>query len=266
VSDVDGTLTGTNNEVGERTKYYVRKLKEKGVAFTLATQRIHSSVSTFAGELGIEIPLITLNGALIKDTNGKIINSSVIKQSLVRKALRLAEKYFVRIALCYGDEILYTENNSVLSDYMYRIGTDYRLVDSYENYTDNVLEIIMLGNEKSVMKHIQNKLNFPGKFFLTAKYFRSGSKTGVYHLEARKSGTSKKTGMKILAKYLKLGKNEIAVMGDWFNDRDMFEFGGFNVAMQNAVAELKFNADYITAKNNDEDGVGEFLKLVYESK
>jgi hydroxymethylpyrimidine pyrophosphatase-like HAD family hydrolase len=109
-------------------------------------------------------------------------------------------------------------------------------------------------------------LNFPWKFFHTAKYFRSSSKTGVYHLEARKSGTSKKTGMRILAKHLNLKKNEIAVMGDWFNDRDLFEFGGFNVAMQNAVAELKFGADYITQKNNEEDGVGEFLKLVYDSK
>lgn len=263
---MDGTLTDVNNEVGETTKFYVKKLKEKDVAFTFATQRIHSSIASFARELGIEIPIITLNGALIKDINENIIHSSVIKESHVRKALRLAEKYFVRIALCYGDEILYTENNSVLRDYMYRIGTDYRLVNSYENYTDNVMEIIMLGNEKSVIKHIQKKLNFPGKFFVTAKYFRSSSKAGVYHLEARKSGTSKKTGMRILAKHLTLRKNEIAVLGDWFNDRDLFEFGGFNVAMQNAVAELKFGADYITSKNNEEDGVGEFLKLVYESK
>jgi Cof subfamily protein (haloacid dehalogenase superfamily) len=255
-----------NNEIGEQTRHFVKKLKEKGVAFTFATQRIHSSICPFARELGINIPIITLNGALIKDINGGIISSSVIKESLVRKALRLADKYFVRIALCYGDEILYTENNSVLRDYMYRIGTDYRLVDSYENFTDNVMEIIMLGNEKNVMKHIQNKMNFPGKFFLTAKYFRSNSKTGVYNLEIRKSGTSKKTGMKKLAKHLGLRKTEIAVMGDWFNDRDLFEFGGFNVAMQNAVAELKFKADYITEKNNEEDGVGEFLKLVYESK
>ncbi|MCI0474419.1 MAG: HAD hydrolase family protein, partial [Ignavibacteria bacterium] len=33
VSDVDGTLTGMNNEVGEQTKHYVKRLKEKGVAF-----------------------------------------------------------------------------------------------------------------------------------------------------------------------------------------------------------------------------------------
>jgi len=266
VSDVDGTLTNRDNEVGGETTELVKKLREKGVLFTFATQRIHSSIVPFARNLGIDIPIITVNGALLKTLNNKVVSSSVIKEKFVDRALILADRFFVRIAFCYGDEIIYTEDNSVLRDFMYRLGTDYRLVDSYRNYKDNVLEIIMLGNEKKVMKYIQNKMNFPAKFFLTAKYYRSSSKLGVYHLEARKSGTNKKTGMTKLAKHMGISKNEVAVLGDWFNDRDLFEFGGFNVALQNAVAELKNQADYVTERTNDEDGVAEFLKLVYDSK
>ncbi|MCE1166276.1 MAG: HAD family hydrolase [Bacteroidetes bacterium] len=266
VSDVDGTLTDHNNELGGETKELVKKLREKGVLFTFATQRIHSSIVPFAKELDVDIPIVTVNGALVKDLNNNVISSSVIGPKYIDKALDLADKYFVRIAFCYGEEIVYTEDNSVLRDFMYRLGTDYRLVDSYNNYKDNVLEIIMLGNEKKVMKYIQNKMNFPAKFFLTAKYFRSSSKLGVYHLEVRKSRTNKKTGMVKLAKHLRVKQHEVAVLGDWFNDRDLFEFGGFNVALQNAVAELKHQADYVTERTNDEDGVAEFLKLVYDSK
>lgn len=266
VSDVDGTLTNSNNELGEETKELVKKLSNKGVLFTFATQRIHSSVVGFAEDLNIEIPIISVNGALIKDIKGNTVSSSVISPKAVKKAIDYAEKYFVRIALCYNDEIVYTESNSVLRDFMYRLGTDYKLVESYDNYMDNVLEIIMLGNEKSVIKHIQKKINFPAKIFHTAKYFRSSTKHGVYHLEIRKSGTSKKTGMQKLAKHLGAKKSEVAVLGDWFNDRDLFEYGGFNVALQNAVAELKLQADFVTEKTNDEDGVAEFLKLVYDSK
>jgi Cof subfamily protein (haloacid dehalogenase superfamily) len=266
VSDVDGTLTNNNNELGGETIELVQKLKEKDVLFTFATQRIHSSIVHFAEQLDVKIPIITVNGALIKGLDNNVISSSIIREKHVDKALSLANNYFVRIALCYGDEIVFTEDNSVLRDFMYRLGTDYRMVDSYKNYRDNVLEIIMLGNEKKVMKYIQDKLNFPAKFFLTAKYFRSSSKLGVYHLEVRKSGTNKNTGMTKLARHLKFKKNEVAVLGDWFNDRDLFEFGGFNVALQNAVAELKLQADYVTDKTNNEDGVAEFLKLVYDSK
>lgn len=266
VSDVDGTLTNNNNEVGEETKELVKKLKEKGVLFTFATQRIHSSIVNFAKELEIDIPIISVNGALIKDMKGNVVSTSLIKPKYVKKAIGFSEKYFVRVALCYGDEIVYTESNSVLRDFMYRLGTDYRQVESYNEYLDNVLEIIMLGNEKQIIKHIQEKMNFPARIFHTAKYFRSSTKYGVYHLEIRKSGTSKKTGMQKLVKHLGIKKRQVAALGDWFNDRDLFEYGGFNVAVQNAVAELKLKADYVTERTNDEDGVAEFLKLVYDAQ
>jgi Cof subfamily protein (haloacid dehalogenase superfamily) len=265
VSDVDGTLTTNDNEVGEITKDLVKKLKKKGILMTFATQRIHSSITDFAKELEIEIPMISINGALIQDVKGNALYKAVINPKYVNKALNFAENYFVRIALVHIDEIVYTESNSVLRDFMYRIGTNYVLVDSYKEYVNDVLEIIMMGNEKSLIKHIQKKLNYPFRFFVNAKYYRSSTRLGIYNLEIKKSGSSKLTGIKKLAKHLKCRKHEVAVIGDWYNDRELFEYGGLNVALQNAVAELKNNAHYITEKTNNEDGVGEFLQLLYDS-
>ncbi len=265
VTDVDGTLTNDKDELGEETLYYSKKLHEKGVKITFATQRIHSSVVKYAEQMGITVPLMTVNGALIKGLNGTIVSKSVIPQNKVIKALELAKFHFVRVALCYNDVILYTEDNSVLKDYMHRIGTDYVLVKDYYDYLDDVVEIIMLGNEKNVIKQIQKKLNFPYKLFLTAKYYRSNSNLGVFHLEVRKSGTSKKTGLHKIARYLKVKKSEIAVVGDWYNDRELFECGCLNIAVQNAVPEIKHMAHFITKRTNNEDGMGEFLKILYEN-
>ncbi|MBN1632655.1 MAG: HAD family hydrolase [Ignavibacteria bacterium] len=265
VCDVDGTLTNQNNKIGQQTKLYVKKLQEKGILFTFATQRIHSSVAGYAKELDIKIPFMTINGALIRGLNGTVLSKAIIPEKKVEKALELASKHYVRVALCYNDDILYTEDNSVLKDFMYRLGSNYKLVDSYDNYKDQVLEIIMLGNEKKVIKHIQKRMNFPYRLFLTARYYRSSSRYGVYHLEIRKSGTTKKTGLMKLAKHLNVRKEEIAVIGDWYNDRDLFEYGGFNVALQNAVPELKHMAHFITNGTNEEDGVGEFLEILYQT-
>ncbi len=266
VSDVDGTLTTNEDQLGKHTKEMVKKLRAGGVLTTFATQRIQSSVVDFAKELEIEIPMITINGALIQDVKGKTLFKAVINPKYVKKALDFCDIFFVRIALVYNDEIVYTENNSVLKDFMYRIGTNYRLVDSYKEYVNDVLEIIMMGNEKSVIKYIQKKLNFPLKLYVYAKYYRSSTRLGIYNLEIRKTGTSKLTALKKLARHLKCRRHEIAVIGDWYNDRELFEYGGLNIALQNAVAELKNKAHYITKKTNNEDGVGEFLQLLYDSK
>lgn len=263
VSDVDGTLTNSYDCVGSKTIEYVSKLKEKGIYFTFATQRMHSSIVKIAEQLQVSIPIITVNGALIQDLKGNVLYKSIINPDYVRKAIFYAERYFVRIALCGTNDIIYTEHNSVLSDFMRRMGTEYRLVKSYEPYVNDVLEIIMMGNDKNIIKYIQRKLNFPFKFYVNAKYFRGSSSLGIYNLEVKKPRINKKTAIKRLIKYLKVKKSQVVVMGDWYNDRELFEFGGTNVALKNSVAELKNLAHYVVDKGNEEDGVGEFLEMLY---
>lgn len=266
VSDIDGTLVNGSNELSTQSIELVRKLREKNIHFSLASQRVHSSIVPIAKELGIEIPFISLNGTLISDVKGTtVLNKSVIDRKYVDKALKLAEKYYIKIALCYNDRIVYTEDNSVIKDFLTRLGTTYTLVRSYEDYTDQVLEIIMSGNDRKNMKYVQKKMLPPFGMFIKVKYYRSQSFQGVYNIEILRKGISKRTGLQMLTKYLKIKKSEVMVFGDWYNDRDLFQFGGTNIALENAVDELKDMADYITDKSNEEDGVGHFLKMFYDT-
>ena len=267
VSDIDGTLVSGQNVLSELTIQQVKELHRKNVMFSMASQRVHSSIVPLAKELGVKIPFISLNGAMIQDAYGQnLLNKSVIDKKYVERALRLSEESYVKIALCYNDQIVYTEDNSVIKDFMSRLGTTYTLVDSYESYVDNVLEIIMLGNDKKTIKHIQNRMTPPFGLYLKVKYFRSQAFQNVFNLEIVRKNVNKKTGLKMLAKHLNVKKDEVLVFGDWYNDRDLFQFGGTNIALENAVDELKDMADYVTEKTNDEDGVAHFLKLFNDSR
>ena len=53
-------------------------------------------------------------------------------------------------------------------------------------------------------------------------------------------------------------KEESLCFGDYVNDLDMFDACGFKVAMENASAELKKKADFITLSNNN-SGVAYFI-------
>lgn len=267
VSDIDGTLVSSNNVLSELTIQQVKELQKKDVLFSLASQRVHSSIVPLAKDLGIKIPFISLNGALIQDAYQQtLLNKSVIDKKYVERALKLAEASYVKIALCYNDRIVYTEDNSVVRDFMTRLGTTYTLVDSYDGYLDNVLEIIMLGNDKNVIKSIQRKMTPPFGLYLKVKYFRSQAFQNVFNLEIIRKKVNKKIGLKILAKHLDVKKEEVLVFGDWYNDRDLFQFGGTNIALENAVDELKDMADYVTDQSNDEDGVAHILKMINDVK
>lgn len=265
VSDVDGTLLNNENELSPATAEIIRKLKSKGILFTLATQRVYSSLEKIISDLDINIPVISLNGAFVSSVNGDILNRSLIKPYQVRKALMLADKSFVRVALCSDNVIVYTENNSFMRDFIQRVGTTYTLVDSYDPYIDKTLEIILMGNEKVEVKKISKKMKFPYTLGLKVKYFRAYSDRGIYNLEILKKGINKKTGLKHLVKHLGIKKSQVMVMGDWYNDKDLFEFGGLNIALKNAVASLKEKANFITERTNDEEGVAHFLQNFHEN-
>ena len=48
--------------------------------------------------------------------------------------------------------------------------------------------------------------------------------------------------------------------GDGLNDRSMIAYAGVGVAMQNAEDPVKDCADYVTAADNDHDGVAEAVE------
>ena len=61
-------------------------------------------------------------------------------------------------------------------------------------------------------------------------------------------------------------RKEVVGIGDFYNDLEFLKKVGVAVAMKNAIAEVRFIADYVTTKTNDEDGVSEFLEILLEAK
>src|SRR5690606_40533937 len=64
--DLDGTTLNSLGEVEERTKLAIRKAEELGVLVTIATGRRFRDARPLGLELGLNAPLITHNGALLK--------------------------------------------------------------------------------------------------------------------------------------------------------------------------------------------------------
>ncbi len=85
------------------------------------------------------------------------------------------------------------------------------------------------------------------------------AKSTPYFFEVINKESNKGLGLKALADYLNVDKDEIIAVGDAGNDLDMIEFAGLGVAMENGHSNVKEAANYIT-KSNNEDGVAEVVK------
>lgn len=266
VFDLDGTLLNSDGEIGKESIRLIRKLKKKGIRFTFASGRLHSAIVDHAKTLELRTPLITLDGSLIKSLDNEIIFESYIPTKYVKRALKLADLYMLKIALCHADAIYYNAAGSIIPNLIEKFGAKYVEIDSYEKYLKNTLEIVMVGEYKRTIRQVVKKLSFPHAFGLNVSFYKSHRRGDVYFFEARRRGVSKGKGLIRLAKYLKLKINEIAVLGDWYNDLQLFQTDALKIAMANAVNEIKDLADLETKRTNDEDGVAEFLELVLKAK
>jgi Cof subfamily protein (haloacid dehalogenase superfamily) len=267
VFDLDGTLLNRSGEIGERSKQLIKELEKTGVHFSFATGRLHSAITSYAQELELKSPLISLDGCLIKSypENTKLFESTLRKKH-VEKAIEYAERYLINIALCHGDAIYFTEYNSIIPRITDKFGARYEEVHSYEDCMDNTLEILCAGENSNLIKYVQQRMDFPYMFGITSASFRSQKHEGIYFLEIRRKGSSKKTGVLRLLKHFKLNIHEAAVCGDWYNDISLFQTDALKVAVANAVHEIKELADIVLEKNNEEDGIAEFLEKVLKAK
>lgn len=265
--DLDGTLLSDEGKIGSETKKLIPKLQEKGINFSFASGRLHSAITAYAGELNIRSPLISLDGCLIKSyPENKLFFESYVKEKHVLKAISYAEKYLVNIALCHDEAIYYTENNSVIPQIMDKFGAHYEEVSSYSDYCTRTLEVVFAGDNKDVIKYIKSRLEFPYSMGVNTSYFKSQRYGGIYYLEMRRSGSSKKTGLFRLLKHFKNSIHETAVVGDWYNDVALFQTEALKIALSNAVPEIKRMADVVLDKTNNEDGTAEFLENVLKAK
>ena len=267
VSDIDGTLLKEDGTLGSKTKNLLAELMDSGVKFSLATGRLHSAVRGLASEIKLNGAVISLDGSVIKDySTDKIIFESFIKPSRVKKAIAEAGKHLVNIALCHSDAIYFTENNSFIPEILSKYGAKYQEVESYDNYINNVLEIIFVSDMQESITKIRDQFIFPRTIGCNISYYRSSSKQNMYFLEVRKGGSSKGKAVKRILKHYKMKWANIAVIGDWYNDVSMFETYALKVAVANAVPEIISKANLHTIGTNEEEGICEFFEMVLKSK
>src|SRR5262245_55229115 len=64
--DIDGTLVNSRDELTPATREALRRASQAGIQVVLATGRRYSRALPLVEPLGIDAPLITASGALIK--------------------------------------------------------------------------------------------------------------------------------------------------------------------------------------------------------
>lgn len=266
--DLDGTLLNSHGQISERNRQAIVAARELGVRVAVVTGRRFRDARPIALELGVDVPLISHNGALTRHTGTlETITLLPLPVAAARKALAIGRAAGANPLLSDDQEglgvLVYDRlngDNPALMKYVAwarRIHGDdgaVREVASLESYLDHdPVHLTFSGTCGALNKlheQLERELACEAKVFSTMY-----PKLDFGLLDVLNPGASKGLGVAAAAGELGLAADEVMAIGDNFNDLAMLRYAGIGVVMGNAETSLREAEGLHTTATNDEDGV-----------
>jgi len=269
--DLDGTLLDSRGNISERNRLAIDNAREHGVRVALVTGRRFRDSRPVALELGLDIPLISHNGALTKHA-ATLQTVSVLPLPLdaAREALRVGREAGADALLSDDHEglgvLVYDHlrgENTAAHKYVSwarRIhGEEERdnavqQVTSLEDYLDH--EPIHLAFSGTCNEMDQLEANLKRELGSTVKILGTKYQEQDFTLlDILNPTASKGAGVAAAAAELGVAREEIMAIGDNYNDLEMLLLAGVGVVMANAPLTLREIAGLHPTASNREDGV-----------
>ena len=253
VLDIDGTIAGDSNEVSDRVVDAVAAAKAKGVKVAIATGRMYQSAVRFHRTIQSDMPLAAYQGAMLKDPrNNQLYHHHHLPLGMAQTLLDHLETLPLEAIQVYVDDNLYIHDSNPLSDwYAERSRVNLNYLKELGPLLD-VAPTKVLGMTQDT-ELIDELLESMRDRFSSEELYLTKSLPTFF--EASHPGINKGIVVKFMAEeLLGLQPQEVMVVGDSYNDVEMFDYAGTAVAMGNAESAVQARANW-QAPSINEDGV-----------
>jgi 5-amino-6-(5-phospho-D-ribitylamino)uracil phosphatase len=269
--DIDGTLMNSRDELTPDTQAALVRAAAAGVQVVLATGRRYRRTLPLVEPLGIDVPLITASGALIKDPlDHRTFYQAEFELDLLRGVCRLIDRVGFDPLLCADtfqhnfDFYHAVEARKIrrweLAEYVELNPGDGRLMAEMIDRPPRGVFLAFTFGTREQMLELESILHgtFPRR--LSMHVLRSPRYRG-FLVEIVPADVSKWSAVRRLAQAWNIDESEICAVGDDVNDLAMIRAAGLGVAMGNAVPEVKAAADRI-APTHDEEGLVQVVEWI----
>ncbi|MEC1736799.1 MULTISPECIES: Cof-type HAD-IIB family hydrolase [Bacillus] len=276
--DLDGTLLNSKHQVSTENENALRQAQQDGIEVVVSTGRAYFDVVSIFQPLGIKTWVISANGAVIHDPDGRLFHSETIDKKRAYDILSWleSENYYYEV---FTDSAIYTPQNGrqLLDVELDRVKSANPeadlsvLIQAAEvQYSQSGFAYINTFQELFEEDKQIDFYNILGFSFFKEKleagwqrYQHDKDLTLVssadHNFELSSKKASKGQALERLAKRLNIPMNETAAVGDSLNDKSMLEAAGKGVAMGNAREDIKAIAGAVTL-TNDEHGVAHMIR------
>jgi len=268
--DLDGTLLDPQGRISERNRTAIENARGQGVHVALVTGRRFRDSRPVALELGLDVPLISHNGALTKHAATlQTVSVLPLPVDAAREALQIGRRANSDALLSDDHEglgvLVYDHirgGNTAVHKYIAwarRIHGEeganaIQQVASLEDYLDH--DPIHLSFSGSCAEMDQLEETLKTELDSTVKILSTIYLEQDFTLiDIVNPAASKGAGVAAAAAELGVAREDIMAIGDNYNDLEMLLFAGTGVVMANAPLFLRDIAGLHPTASNRDDGV-----------
>jgi Cof subfamily protein (haloacid dehalogenase superfamily) len=249
--DLDGTLLGEPPVITSGVKAALQQVRERGIHLAIVTGRMHQTAIPYFHEVQATLPLVSYQGALIKQpANNTIYRHQPVPFAVAKDLLEAFQGYGLPVHVYLHDQLYIqapvTEHSL---RYLARTGvTPVVIPDLGAILTDSPTKLLAFWekHDEVLWQNLCNRFD-PAIVHLT--------RSTAEFVEAVHPMGNKGEAVRYLAEEI-LGckQEEVFAIGDYFNDLEMLRYAGVGVAMGSAPDEVKAAANWV-APTVEEDGV-----------
>ena len=263
--DIDGTLVGEDQVIGDRTRAAVAEATRRGIAVSLVTGRMATSALPFAQALGLTGPIVAQQGAMIRSMPedgsmrpGKLLFHRPLKPEVAGDIVRWCLERDLTPHFNYLEWMIVGITEERMEEYRLFVGDRLRIVpDVVARAASPVTKVVAIGEgDHSLDVLDEGRAYFAGRAEVTLSHPR--------FLEFLAPGVSKGLGVRWLARRLGVPLAQCLAVGDQYNDLEMISEVGHGVAMPSAPAAVRAAARYVALPVAEEGAAQMIEKIALE--
>ncbi|WP_442049586.1 HAD family hydrolase [Paenibacillus sp. 2TAB19] len=244
VSDLDGTLLDHARQMNNRDREAVRTAVDEGFQLCIASGRMYSEIKIVMNDFNHRYHAVGQNGATVHSHDAELMASSVFEPEVSSRLLQATSGYkqFVNFVSCSDDSYYMKKRTDAVLPYEARIftaGTEHGDLEADLKEDKLRCSKIAYFGEIDELYRLKAELNdqFAGKIetFISDKDC----------LDVMPLNVSKGIGLSVLISKLGLQPNEVACIGDSFNDLSMFALTEHSYAMSGSHVDIRNQASHI---------------------
>ena len=255
--DLDGTTLNAESQLSSKTKEVLQKAQDAGHIVALVTGRPNRNSVNYYDELGLKTPMINFNGSLghIPHQHWNKEYELTFNRKIAFDILHEKENLGIKIIAAEGKDLALADvPNNVLNGYFPTALKSTEVLNQMNLQRDPTSMMLLVDPDKK--DNIVHQLESSFGDRITVGVW--GGPNPILELSPR--GINKTYGVRYLANYFNIDRQNVIAFGDEHNDAEMLTYAGWGVAMKNGTDKIRSLANDVTPLDNVHDGMAYYLE------